>query len=193
MKKKIFITTALFFCAVLSFAADNPSIPINPTVAGDNSGSTNAKSVNIEIQRESSVYTKCSTADLTGFNMTGLSWSGSANRNQTIPIDKVKSIKIKGYTMQKTTKDNLGVVFYFPYLYDIELIDGNVLTDVVGKVKQIDSFSVTTALGRQKCYTYFVRYWLEDKGEFAHNGSKDYNEKPEVPKEAVIYIEFPDR
>ncbi|MBP5705835.1 MAG: hypothetical protein J6W76_01015, partial [Spirochaetales bacterium] len=58
---------------------------------------------------------------------------------------------------------------------------------------ELDSFTITTVLGKQKCYTYFVRYWLEDKGEFVHNGSKDINEKPEVPDEAVIYIEFPDR
>ncbi len=188
MKKLSFTLIMMIFCLCLTFAADNPRNPSVPSVAGDDS-SKNGKSVNIEIQRESAIYTKGSSADLTNFYMTGLA-IGDKN-NQSIQIDKVKSIRIKGYTMRKTTKDNLSVVFYFPYLYDIELTDGQVLIDVVGKVKEIDSFTMRAENGvQQKCYTYFVRYWLEDKGEFAHNGSKDYNEKPEVPDEAVIKIEF---
>ena len=188
MKKFSFTLIAIIFCLGLTFAVDNPRNPSAPSVSGDNN-TKNGKSVNIEIQRESTIYTKGSSSDLTNFYMTGLT-IGNKN-NQSVQIDKVKSIRIKGYTMRKTTKDNLSVVFYFPYLYDIDLTDGQVLTDVVGKVKEIDSFTMKAENGvQQKCYTYFVRYWLEDKGEFAHNGSKDYNEKPEVPDEAVIYIEF---
>ena len=94
--------------------------------------------------------------------------------------------------MVKKQKENASVVFYFPYIFDIELKNGTTIKNAKGRIKELDSFEVFNDIGKEKCYSYFIRLWLEDKGMFADNNSKNYNETSKVPKSVVIYFEFKD-
>jgi hypothetical protein len=119
-----------------------------------------------------------------------LVWDGNDTGSQKITIANVKSLRVRGYTPVKKTKDKLSVVFYYPYMFDLELKDGKVIKNAKGSIKELESFAVANDRGSVKNYTYFVRYWLEDKKMFNDNKSKDFNEKPKVPDATVIYIEF---
>ena len=186
--KKLLIFIFISFSFLLN-GADDPKNPDDPKIDNDNK---TVKKFNIEYRKEDGFYTKGVIEGMKGFYLNELSWKGNENRDQNIYIDFVKSIEVKGYTMKKTQKDNLSIVFYIPYLFDIELKNGTSIKGAIGRIKEIESFTAYNEIGREKCYTYFMRYWLEDKQMFLHNSSKDYNEKPEVPKSTVVFIEFND-
>jgi len=84
----------------------------------------------------------------------------------------------------------LSVVFYFPYVFDIKLKNGTEIKGAKGRIKELDSFEVYNEIGKEKCFTYFIRYWLEDKKVFSDDGSSNFNEKAKVPKDVVIFLDF---
>jgi len=186
MNKKIFVFFVLLF--ILSSIKSDPKDPDEPRVKGDNT----KKKFNIEYRKQNGFYTKAYIEDMKSFYLTNLMWDGNENKEQHIYIDFVKSIEIKGYTTKKIQKDNLSFVFYIPYVFDIELKNGTSIKNAKGRIKELETFTAYNEIGREKCYTYFVRYWLEDKQMFLHNNSKDFNEKPKVPDSTVVYIEFLD-
>jgi hypothetical protein len=144
---------------------------------------------NVEFQNQKGVFGKGILKELKGFYLK-LTWPGNESGSEEILIDFVKSIRIKGYTPVKKSKDNLSLVYYFPQVYDIELKDGKKIKGAQGRIQELDSFVVYNSTGRVKCYTYFVRYWLEDKKMFNDNKSKNFDESPKVPDQVVIYVEF---
>lgn len=189
MLKKIIIIYFLLF-SFFVFAIDNPKEPDDPNITGEEN-KIDVK-YNVEYQKQNTFFTKGYVKEFSGFYLNNLTWKGNENGDQKILIDFIKSIRIKGYTTKKTTKDKLSFVFYFPYVFDIELKNGTVIEDAVGKIKEIESFYSFSDYGKEKCYTYFMRFWLEDKMEFLHNGSKDFNESPDIPKETIIFLDFID-
>lgn len=68
--------------------------------------------------------------------------------------------------------------------------DGKIINNAKGRIYKFDSFIIYNSIGKEKCYTYFARYWLEDKMVFYDNNSSDYNEMPILPKSLIVYIEF---
>jgi len=168
------------------FAEDNIKDPKDPVVKGDKSN-TNVK---IEYQKQDGFFIKGYVKKLSNFYLSGLVWDGNENANQNILIDFVESIRINAYTPVKKQNKNLSVVFYFPYIFDIKLKNGTEIKGAKGRIKELDSFEVYNEIGKEKCYTYFIRYWLEDKKIFSDNGSSDFNEKAKVPKEVVIFLDF---
>ena len=116
--------------------------------------------------------------------------SGSDIDGQELYLDAVKTLRVKAYQLFKKTKDNLGVVFYFPFVWDVELKDGTFYENGKGRIPELENFIAYTKDGRYRCYLYFIRYWYEDKKIFHDNKSADYNEIPKVPKNVVIYLEF---
>ncbi|HOJ63154.1 MAG TPA: hypothetical protein PLE45_01925 [Spirochaetota bacterium] len=186
MKKNIFLLLFLFLALLIK--AD-PKDPDEPKIK-DNKNSKDK--FNIEYRKQNGFYTKGYIEGMSGFYLNDLMWQGNENKEQHIYIDFVKSIEVKGYTIKKIQKDNLSLVFYIPYVFDIELKNGTSIKGAKGRIKELERFTVYTEIGKEKCYTYFVRYWLEDKQMFLHNNSKDFNEKPTVPESTVVYIEFVD-
>jgi hypothetical protein len=186
MFKKSVLLLIIFQISFILTAASNPKDPDNPSLKSGNS----KDGIKIELQKQNGYFVKGTVSTLKGIALKGLSIDSSDKAMQSIPIDTVKTIRVKGYTMDKKTKDNLSMVFYYPYVFDIELNDGTKIKGAKGRIKEIESFELTNDKGSQKCYTYFIRYWLEDKKMFSDNKSKNYNETPKVNKDVVIYIEF---
>lgn len=196
--KKIVILMFLNLSLLLN-AADtiimpkDPNNPDNPKVSKDESRENDiaaAKSkTNLEYKKQNGKGNKAVVENLKGFYLK-LSWEDNSYSTQEVLIDFVKTIKIKGYTMVKKTKDKLSVVYYFPYLFDITLKDGKVINDAKGRINEIESFTAYNSIGKEKCYTYFIRYWLEDKQFYSDNKSKDYLESPDVPGNVVVMINF---
>jgi len=145
---------------------------------------------NFVYQKQSGEFFRAVANKFTGFYLNNLSWKDNENKTQTLLIDFIKNIKITGYTQLKKQNGNLSVVYYFPYTYDIELKNGTKFENVSGRIQEFDSFEVFTEFGKEKCFTYFIRYWLEDEKKFSDNNSSDYSEKVDVPKQLVIYLEF---
>ncbi len=185
MSKKSIILFLLLL-TIFNLTSD-PKDPDQPFVKGDTKNK-----FNIGYKKESGIYTKGFIENMKGFYLTDLMWSGNENKEQHIYIDFVKSIEIKGYTIKKIQKDNLSLVFYIPYLFDIELKNGTSIKGAKGRIKELETFTVYNEIGKEKCYTYFIRYWLEDKQMFYDNNSKDFNERPKVENRTVVYIEFLD-
>ena len=165
----------------------NPESPKDP--GADKTGITK-KQYNIDFKKQDGLFYRGYTEGMTGFYLDKLTWDGNSEGNQAKLIDFVKSINIKGYKMSKRTAENLSVVYYVPYIFDIELRNGTMIKDAKGRIPQIDSFYVFDETGKEKCFTYFLRYWLEDKRIFSDNNSNDYDETPPLPKELVTFIEF---
>lgn len=200
MKRTIFI---IFVFLTLSLSCKDstvksPKNPEEPVIKVQEDESSSAISseqekvdYNVEFQNQKGVFGKGIIKELKGFYLK-LTWPGNENGSEEILIDFVKSIRIKGYTPVKKSKDNLSLVYYFPQVYDIELKDGKKIKGAKGRIQELDSFVVYNSTGRVKCYTYFVRYWLEDKKIFNDNKSPNFNESPRVPDPVVIYVEFKD-
>lgn len=165
----------------------NPESPKDPEVEKKN---ITKKQYNIEFKKQDGLFYRGYTEGMTGFYLDKLTWDGNSEGNQAKLIDFVKSINIKGYKMSKRTAENLSLVYYIPYIFDIELKNGSMIKDAKGRIPQIDSFYVFDETGKEKCFTYFMRYWLEDKRVFSDNNSNDYDETPPLPKELVTFIEF---
>ena len=186
--KKIWSLLILFtvFCSH-AIEIVNPESPKDP--GADKTGITK-KQYNIDFKKQDGLFYRGYTEGMTGFYLDKLTWDGNSEGNQAKLIDFVKSINIKGYKMSKRTAENLSVVYYVPYIFDIELRNGTMIKDAKGRIPQIDSFYVFDETGKEKCFTYFLRYWLEDKRVFSDNNSNDYDETPPLPKELVTFIEF---
>lgn len=179
----------VFFTVVCTHAIEivNPELPKDP---GAEKTNITKKQYNIDFKKQDGLFYRGFTEGMTGFYLDKLTWEGNSEGNQAKLIDFVKSINIKGYKMSKRTAENLSVVYYIPYIFDIELKNGTMIKDAKGRIPQIDSFYVYDETGKEKCFTYFLRYWLEDKRIFSDNNSADYDETPPLPKELVTFIEF---
>ena len=188
INKKIWSLLILFtvFCSH-AIEIVNPESPKDP--GADKTGITK-KQYNIDFKKQDGLFYRGFTEGMTGFYLDKLTWDGNSEGNQAKLIDFVKSINIKGYKMSKRTAENLSVVYYVPYIFDIELRNGTMIKDAKGRIPEIDSFYVFDETGKEKCFTYFLRYWLEDKRVFSDNNSNDYDETPPLPKELVTFIEF---
>lgn len=188
INKKIWSLLILFtvFCSH-AIEIVNPESPKDP--GADKTGITK-KQYNIDFKKQDGLFYRGYTEGMTGFYLDKLTWDGNSEGNQAKLIDFVKSINIKGYKMSKRTAENLSVVYYVPYIFDIELRNGTMIKDAKGRIPEIDSFYVFDETGKEKCFTYFLRYWLEDKRVFSDNNSNDYDETPPLPKELVTFIEF---
>lgn len=186
MIKKIIILS-LFLNSMLIVISD-PKEPEPPNIKKD----TKDNKFNIEYRKQNGLYYKGFIENKSGFYLTDLTWQGNENKDQHIYIDFIRSIEIKGYTIKKIQKENLSIVYYIPYIFDIELKNGTSIKGAKGRIKELEVFTVYNEIGREKCYTYFIRYWLEDKMMFLDNNSKDFNESPKVkvPDSTVVYIEF---
>jgi hypothetical protein len=191
--KKIILFFILVGFQISLFSALDTGVksPTDPTVKGDDAKKNDPKyNINIVIQKQNGIFTEGIVKGMKGFYIKGLVWNSNESANQDILIDFVKNIRVKGYTVVKKTRENLSMVFYYPYQFDIELNDGTKIKDVKGRIKELESFDIFDKVGKEKCFTYFGRYWLEDKKMFNDNKSKNYEEIPVVPKSCVIYIEF---
>lgn len=188
INKKIWSLLILFtvFCSH-AIEIVNPESPKNP---GVDKTEITKKQYNIDFKKQDGLFYRGYTEGMTGFYLDKLTWDGNSEGNQAKLIDFVKSINIKGYKMSKRTAENLSVVYYVPYIFDIELRNGTMIKDAKGRIPEIDSFYVFDETGKEKCFTYFLRYWLEDKRIFSDNNSNDYDETPPLPKELVTFIEF---
>ncbi|HPO48971.1 MAG TPA: hypothetical protein PLO89_01470 [Spirochaetota bacterium] len=183
--KKILFCICLFVNLFI-FSEDTVKDPNDPTVKGD----TEKKTVNLEYQKQDGFFYKGYIEQFTNFYLSGLVWEGNENANQNILIDFVESVRVNAYTTVKKQNKNLSIVFYFPYIFDIKLKNGTEIKNAKGRIKELESFEVYNEIGKEKCYTYFIRYWLEDKKIFSDNNSNDFNEKAKVPKEVVIFLDF---
>lgn len=188
INKKIWSLLILFtvFCSH-AIEIVNPESPKDP---GVDKTEITKKQYNIDFKKQDGLFYRGFTEGMTGFYLDKLTWDGNSEGNQAKLIDFVKSINIKGYKMSKRTAENLSVVYYVPYIFDIELRNGTMIKDAKGRIPEIDSFYVFDETGKEKCFTYFLRYWLEDKRIFSDNNSNDYDETPPLPKELVTFIEF---
>ena len=199
MKKLLIILILIYLPLIFIITQDNPKLPDEPILKDDKIIMDEKKEKekikeeknNIKYQNQKGEITEGVADDFKGVYL-NLTWAGNETGSQKILIDFVKSIKINGYSMTKKTKDNLGIVFYFPDNFDLVLKDGKIIKNARGKINEIESFLVYNSIGKQKCYTYFIRYWLEDKQMFNDNKSYDYNEKPKIPDSVIVYIEFTD-
>lgn len=180
--KNLLISFAIFTFSSILCAVDDPNNPKDPVVSkGD---------YNIEFQRENGFFSKGYANEFENFYLKNLTWEDNLKGEEKISIDNVKSIRIKGYSPKKVKKENLSLVFYIPYVFDIELKNGAKIINATGRINEIESFYSFDENGKVKLYTYFMRYWLEDKGIFLHNNSSDFDESPEVPDDTVVYLEF---
>ncbi|MBN2546133.1 MAG: hypothetical protein JXB50_10080 [Spirochaetes bacterium] len=199
MKKTVILLllnlTFVFFAKEIIITPKDPKNPDNPKIINeenktrDEEPEVSKSKINLEYKKQNGKGNKGVVENFKDFYLK-LSWENNEYAEQEILIDFVKTIKIKGYTMIKKTKDKLSIVYYFPYLYDISLKDGKLITDAKGRINEIESFTVYNSMGKEKCYTYFIRYWLEDKQFFSDNKSNDYLESPEVPENVVILMNF---
>lgn len=194
MKKILIISLLLNFHLLFLITQDSLKLPDEPILKDDkitkNNDKTEVEKINnIQYQNKRGDITQGVMDDLKGIYV-NLTWPGNDTGTQKILFDFIKSIKIKEYTMVKKTKENLSAIFYFPNVYDLVLKDGKIIKDARGRINEIESFLVYNSIGKQKCYTYFMRYWLEDKQVFNDNKSSDYNELPGIPEAVITYIEF---
>ena len=198
--KKLIITLLLIYIPIISIITqDDPKLPDEPILKDDKIVIDEKNEKDIIIKEKNNIKYQNKKGEITegvlnDFNEVylNLTWQGNEIGSQKILLNFVKSIKIIGYSKIKKTKENLGIVFYFPDIYDIELKDGKIIKNAKGRINEFESFLVYNSIGKQKCYTYFIRYWLEDKQVFNDNMSSDYNETPKIPDSVIVYIEFLD-
>lgn len=166
------------------------SNPVNPSDPKGDSSSVSTDRYNIEFKKEDGFFYKAYAEGMNGFYLDGLTWEGNESGSRKIMIDFVKSVTIKGYKINIRTFDKLSLVYYVPHIFDIEMKNGQVIRDAKGVIRQLDAFDVFDEVGKERVFTYFVRYWQEDKMIFSDNGSSNFNETPAIPKQVVTYIEF---
>ncbi len=185
---KFFIVTFLVCTILLNGQVKTPKDPTDPNK--DSTDSVPKAKYNLEIKKQDGFFYKCFAEGMNGFYLDGLTWEGNESGNRKIMIDFVKSINIRGYKINVKTFDNLSLVYYVPQVFDIELKNGQSIKNAQGTIKQLDVFDVYDEMGKEKMYTFFVRYWQEDKKVFSDNNSDDFNETPAIPKNVVTFIEF---
>jgi hypothetical protein len=171
-----------------------PKLPDEPSVLkvqeeNKSESKTTTSDYSVNFQNQKGSFGKGKLLSTKNFSL-NLVWDGNDSGAKKVSIDDVKTIRIKGYTPVKKVKDKLAIVSYRPYMFDLELKDGTIIKNAKGNIKELEMFTAYNGNNKVKCYTFFVRYWLEDKKMFNDNKSKDFNEKPKVPGEVVIYIEF---
>lgn len=186
--KKLSIFFLILCTFILYPEVKNPGNPKDPE--RNDLTTVDKNKYNITIKKQNGFFYKGYIEGMSGFYLDSLTWEDNQYGNKQKLIDFVKSINIKGYKVSKKTFDNLSLVYYTPHIFDIELKTGELIKDVKGTIKQIDSFEIYDETGKEKCYTFFVRYWLEDKGIFSDNNSSDFDETPPLPKQVVTFIEF---
>lgn len=174
------------------FFSEDPIIIMDESLKDDNAESetVSESKYNVKYQKQNGYFYQGFIENNSGYYLQELTWEDNKTGNQQILIDFVKSIYIKGYRMQVKKFDNISMVFYFPHIFDIELTNGKVIKKATGRIPQIESFLSYNELGQEKCYTYFGRYWLEDKKMFLDNNSTDIGETPDIPEEVITFIEF---
>jgi hypothetical protein len=196
LKKSIIFLLIILFQIILfqfSLFSEDTGVknPTDPTVGGDNTKVNDPKyNMNIFYKKQNGSSKKGVVKGMKGFYIKGLTWEGNEGGDQDILIDFVKSIKITGYTMIEKKKDNLSTIFYYPYIFDISLTDGTKITGAKGRINELASFELYNDVGKEKCFTYFIRYWLNDEKMFSDNKSKVYEETPKIPASLVVYLEF---
>lgn|GEM_PF-1131687 len=207
MKKLIFLIT--FFIVLIQSINNNelkePKDPDDPSIVFDadnfNNDDNDNKSkqeekkeikYNIKYVNKAGIFKKGIIDKLKGTYLK-LTWDENESGSQEVLIDFVRSIRIKGYKLHKKKyNDTLSIVYYYPYVYDIKMNDGKLIKNARGRIPELDSFTIYNNIGKEKCYTYFIRYWLEDKSVYNDNKSGDFNENPVVPDQVIIYLEFID-
>lgn len=197
LRKPILILIFIYLSLTFIISQDNPNLPDEPILKDDKIILDENKEKDIIIEEKNNIkyqnkkgdITEGVTNDFKGVYL-NLTWEGNEIGSQKILLDFVKSIKINGYSRTKKTKENLGIIFYFPNTFDLELKDGKIIKNAKGRINQLESFLVYNSIGKQKCYTYFIRYWLEDKQIFNDNKSSNFYESPKIPDSVIIYIEF---
>lgn len=175
-------------------AQSNPGEPDAPVIVSEND-KVSRDSYNVAYKRQNGFFYEGQFDGVNSLDLKKLEFEGSSR--QRIKFDEIKSIRVVGYTIKKKSfqDDKLSLVFYFPYLFDIELKNGEIVSRVKGRINKLEEFTISYLdkngqSVKEKCYAYFVRYWLEDQQAFADNNSEDFNETPTVHKETVTFIEF---
>ncbi len=212
MKKKLLI----FFLIIISLFLypsddlkdpDNPNDPEDTIIFNDENSDSGKSSSSGSSEKKNKEYKKNNKFNIRYKNKNGdnkqgiienlsgiylrLNWKGNENGNQEILLDLVKAIRVKGYKMKKLKmNEKISRVYYIPFVFDIQLNDGTIIKNAKGRIQEFESFKVYNNLGKEKCYTYFMRYWLEDRQIYNDNNSGDYKEIPVIPKAVVVYIEF---
>ncbi len=182
------------FTATGIYTLDEPKDPTDPSdkITKDSAKTedTDPGKYNIEYMNKRGVIKKGAIKNKTGIYLK-LKWEGNESGLQEILIDFVSAIRIKGYRKEtQKVSDRLTRVFYYPDLYDIEMTDGRIIRNAKGMISALDKFTVYNEIGKETCFTYFVRYWYEDKKMFHDNHSTDFDEEPPVPDPVIIYVEF---
>jgi hypothetical protein len=173
-----------------SYDPDDPSVVFDSESENKENKTEKKFNYNIKYLNKAGILKKGYFDKLSG-NYLKLRWEENESGTQEILVDFVVSIRIKGYKILKEKyNDLLSIVYYYPYVYDIKLKDGTLIKNAKGRISEIDNFIIYNNIGKERCYTYFVRYWLEDKQMFNDNKSKDFNENPHIPDSVIIYIEF---
>lgn len=193
--KKIMLLLFLFSTTLtVAFAQNSPGEPDAPVIVSEN-GNVSRDSYNVAYKRQNGFFYEGQFEGVKSLDLNKLEFEGSSR--QRIKFDEIKSIRVVGYTIKKKSfnDDKLSLVFYFPYLFDIELKNGEMINRVKGRINKLEEFSIryldkSGTSVNEKCYAYFVRYWLEDQQVFADNNSDDFNETPTVHNETVTFIEF---
>lgn len=191
-KKRLFVLLFVCFVSFL-FAVEvkEPVEPDDPSASETKETATITKGkYNLDFKKQDGLFYRGYVESLTGFYLDSLTWEGNREGNQAKLIDFVRSIHVKGYQMVKRSAGNLSIVYYIPRIFDIELKNGQMIQNAEGRIPELDTFYVYDETGKEKCFTYFVRYWLEDKKQFSDNGSDDFDETPPLPKELVTFLEF---
>lgn len=187
MKNKLI--SIFLLCATLLFSAELKT-PVDPSDPTKTTSEIAKSKYNLDFKKQDGLFYKGYTEKMSGFYLDQLSWEGNKDMNQSKLIDYVKSINIKGYKMSKRSSGNLSIVYYVPQIFDIELKNGQIIKNAQGRIPQIDTFDVFDETGKERCYTYFVRYWLEDKLQWLDNESNNFDETPPLPSELVTFIEL---
>jgi hypothetical protein len=193
MKNNLFFLLLLSAVSLISisaiFSEDQVKGPKNPKdpALDQKKDMTKETAYNVEFQNQKGEFGKGAIIIKSGIKFSLIT---KENENREILLDSVKSIRIKGYAMKKKTEANLSAVYYMPYMYDLALNDGSILQDLKGSISELELLNIESKLGKKKFYTYFMRWWLEDKKIFNDNKSANYYEKAKVPDAVVIYLEF---
>lgn len=194
MKKTVLLLFLFSTMLTVAFAQSSPGEPDAPVIVSEN-GNVSRDSYNVAYKRQNGFFYEGQFEGVKSLDLNKLEFEGSSR--QRIKFDEIKSIRVVGYTIKKKSfnDDKLSLVFYFPYLFDIELKNGEMVNRVKGRINKLEEFTIRyldksgTSVS-EKCYAYFVRYWLEDQQVFADNNSEDFNETPTVHNETVTFIEF---
>lgn len=193
MKKIVFLCLLSFMTLSMLFAQNGPSEPDAPVIVSSKE-KVKRESYNVAYKRQNGFFYEGEFKGVKSLDLANLEFE---DNRKGIKFSEIKSIRVTGYTIKKKSfeNDKLSMVFYFPYLFDIELKSGEIVERVKGRINKLEEFTInyldkSGESVSEKCYAYFIRYWLEDKQIFSDNNSADFNETPTVHKDTVTFIEF---